>query len=64
MGPLRNAPGILTSILYTVDMDEAADRDLAGILTDEEAEKMREAIEEQEERTRERLDQLTGRLDS
>lgn len=38
--------------------------DLAGILTDEEAEEMREAIEEQEDRTRERLDHFTERLDS
>lgn len=38
--------------------------DLAGILTDEEAEEMRAAIEEQEDRTRERLDHFTERLDS
>ncbi len=38
--------------------------DLVGILTDEEAEKMRAAIEEQQDRTYERLDHRTERLDS
>ena len=38
--------------------------ELAGILSDEEAEEMREAIQEQEERSRERLDRLTERMDS
>ena len=38
--------------------------DLAGILSDEEADEMREAIREGEERSRERLDRLTERMDS
>lgn len=38
--------------------------DLAGILTDEEAEEMRAAIEKQQDRTYERLDHRTERLDS
>ncbi|MDL5362262.1 antitoxin VapB family protein [Halalkalicoccus sp. NIPERK01] len=38
--------------------------DLAGILTDEEAEEMREAIEESEGRSHDRLDRLADRLDS
>jgi predicted CopG family antitoxin len=38
--------------------------DLAGILSDEEAEDMRDAIQEQEERSRERLDRLTEQMDS
>lgn len=37
--------------------------DLAGILSDEEAEDVREAIREQEERSRERLDERTERMD-
>lgn len=38
--------------------------DLAGILSEKEAEEMREAIRESEERSRERLDRLTDRMDS
>lgn len=38
--------------------------DLAGILTDEEADEMRDAIREQESRSREKLDRLTDRMDS
>lgn len=38
--------------------------DLAGILSEEEAEEMREAIRESEDRSRERLDRLTDRMDS
>lgn len=38
--------------------------DLAGILSDEEAEEMREAIREGEERSRDRLDRLTDRMDT
>jgi predicted CopG family antitoxin len=38
--------------------------DLAGILSDDEAETMREAIGEREDRTRERLDRLTDQMDS
>lgn len=38
--------------------------ELAGIISDEEADSMREAIDAQESRTRERLDELTERLDS
>jgi predicted CopG family antitoxin len=38
--------------------------DLAGILSDEEAEEMREAIREGDERSRERLDRLTEQMDS
>lgn len=38
--------------------------DLAGILTDEEAAELREVIEKQDDRTRERLDNLTAQLDS
>lgn len=38
--------------------------DLAGILSDEEATEMREAIRESEERSRERLDELTEEMDS
>ena len=37
--------------------------DLAGVLSEEEAEKMREAIREQDDRSRERLDRLTDRMD-
>lgn len=37
--------------------------DLAGILSEEEAEEMREAIRESEDRSRERLDRLAERLD-
>ncbi|MFQ3476758.1 hypothetical protein HKK80_10950 [Halonotius sp. F2-221B] len=37
--------------------------ELAGILSDEEAAAMREAIEDQEDRTRDRLDQLTEQFD-
>lgn len=38
--------------------------ELAGILSDEEADEMREAIREGEERSRERLDRLADRMDS
>lgn len=38
--------------------------DLTGILSDEEATEMREAIRESEERSRERLDELTEEMDS
>lgn len=38
--------------------------ELAGMLSDAEAEDMREAIRDQEDRSRERLDQLTDQLDS
>ncbi|MFU8869963.1 antitoxin VapB family protein [Natronococcus sp.] len=38
--------------------------DLAGILSDEEAEEMREAIDERETQSRERLDRFTEQLDS
>lgn len=38
--------------------------DLAGVLTDGEAANMRTAIDDQEDRTRERLDRHTERLDS
>ncbi|TYL37201.1 hypothetical protein CV102_17945 [Natronococcus pandeyae] len=38
--------------------------DLAGILADEEADAMREAIREQDERSRDRLDRVTDQLDS
>lgn len=38
--------------------------DLAGLLDDEEAAEMREAIEEGEERSRDRLDRLADRMDS
>jgi predicted CopG family antitoxin len=38
--------------------------DLAGILSDEEAEEMRKAIRQREEQSRERLDRLTGEMDS
>lgn len=38
--------------------------DLAGILSDEEAEEMREAIRDQEGRSRERLDRLTDQMNS
>lgn len=38
--------------------------DLAGILSDEEAEEIREAIRKREDRTRERLDRLTEEMDS
>ena len=37
--------------------------ELAGILSDEEAAAMREAIEDQDDRTRDRLDQLTEQFD-
>lgn len=38
--------------------------DLAGTLSDDEAEEMREAIREQDDRSRDRLDRLTDRMDS
>jgi hypothetical protein len=38
--------------------------DLAGVLSDEEAAAMREAIREGNERYRERLDQLTKEMDT
>lgn len=38
--------------------------DLAGILSDEEAEEIREAIREQDDRSRDELDRLTDRMDS
>lgn len=38
--------------------------ELGGILSDDEAEKMREAIREQDDRSREELDRLTDRMDS
>jgi len=38
--------------------------ELAGILSDEEAETMREAIEERDEQSRDRLDRLTDELNS
>ncbi|WP_255167049.1 antitoxin VapB family protein [Natrononativus amylolyticus] len=38
--------------------------DLAGILTDEEAETIRQKIREQDERSREGLDELADRIDS
>ncbi|NKE35007.1 hypothetical protein GWG54_04080 [Natronococcus sp. JC468] len=38
--------------------------DLAGILSDEEAEEMREAIDERETQSRARLDRFTEQLDS
>lgn len=37
--------------------------ELSGLLTDEDAESMREAIGEQDRRSRERLDELTEKLD-
>ncbi|MFC6906028.1 antitoxin VapB family protein [Halalkalicoccus tibetensis] len=37
--------------------------DLSGVLTDEEAAEMREAIDGSEDRSRERLDRLTDRMD-
>ncbi|ELY62145.1 antitoxin VapB family protein [Natronolimnohabitans innermongolicus] len=37
--------------------------DLAGIISDEEAEVMREAIRERNERSRDELDRLTDRMD-
>lgn len=37
-------------------------RDLEGILSDAEADKMREAIDEQEARSRERLDKLSEEM--
>ncbi|SDK20864.1 antitoxin VapB family protein [Natronorubrum texcoconense] len=38
--------------------------DLAGIISDDEAEEMREAIREQEDRSRDELDRLADRMDS
>lgn len=38
--------------------------DLAGILSDAEAEEMREAIREQDDRSRDELDRLADRMDS
>ena len=38
--------------------------DLAGILTDDEAEEIREAIDDHEERERERLTRFTERLET
>lgn len=38
--------------------------DLAGVLSDAEAEEMREAIRDQEDRSRDELDRLTDRMDS
>ena len=38
--------------------------ELAGMLSEEDAEAMREAIDDREERSRDRLDRLTDQLDS
>lgn len=38
--------------------------DLAGILSDEEAQEMRDAIREQDDRSRGELDELADRMDS
>lgn len=38
--------------------------DLAGILSEEEADEMREAIRERDDRARERLDRFTDQMDS
>ena len=38
--------------------------DLAGIISDDEAEEMREAIREQNDRSRDELDRRTDRMDS
>lgn len=38
--------------------------ELAGLLTDEEADAMRDAIEERDRRSRERLDELTEKMES
>jgi predicted CopG family antitoxin len=38
--------------------------ELAGVLTDDEAERMRDAIRDQEDRSRKRLDRLADRMDS
>ena len=38
--------------------------DLAGIISDDEAEEMREAIRDQEDRSRDELDRLADRMDS
>ncbi|SEH11016.1 Uncharacterized ACR, COG1753 [Natronorubrum sediminis] len=37
--------------------------DLAGIISEDEANEMRDAIQEQEDRSRENLDRLTERMD-
>lgn len=60
----RKRPGESFSDTVERIADERSLLDLAGILSEEEAEEMREAIRESEDRSRERLDRLTDRMDS
>lgn len=60
----RKQPGESFSDTVNRIAGERSLLELAGILSDAEAEDMREAIRDQEERSRERLDRLTDQLDS
>lgn len=60
----RKQPGESFSDTVNRIAGERSLLDLAGILSDAEAEDMREAIQDQEDRSRERLDRLTDQLDS
>lgn len=60
----RKQPGESFSDTVNRIAGERSLLDLAGILSDAEAKDMREAIQDQEDRSRERLDRLTDQLDS
>lgn len=60
----RKQPGESFSDTVNRIAGERSLLELAGILSDAEAEDMREAIQDQEDRSRERLDRLTDQLDS
>lgn len=60
----RKQPGESFSDTVNRIAGEQSLLELAGILSDAEAEDMREAIRDQEDRSRERLDRLTDQLDS
>lgn len=60
----RKQPGESFSDTVNRIAGERSLLELAGILSDAEAEDMREAIRDQEDRSRERLDRLTDQLDS
>lgn len=60
----RKQPGESFSDTVNRIAGERSLLELAGILSDAEAEDMREAIQDQEDRSRKRLDRLTDQLDS
>ena len=60
----RKQPGESFSDTVNRIAGERSLLELTGILSDAEAEDMREAIRDQEEWSRERLDRLTDQLDS